>query len=405
MAAGTVLAYCVLVAVRIDQQWPPDFAAFYSIARALGTGGLGAVHLMYSIHFQEVAEASVQAGAGRVYFEPFMNPWPAAVILIPFTALPLRAAFLIWDTAALAICAAGTYWLCKDAGLGADATLLTWFLLASYPVYLALGVGQYDLLWPACLALFTAALTTSRAGKRLARSAVAILLFSFKPDLLLALVVPGMRAWKRRAVREAGVLLLVLALAVLLAMGPGGVTQAIHLEAYALLTRFPPLSDITVLGLLWHILGPGRPTQLLATGVSLLVLVSFAWLWWRDPPRTRVGWCLSLTSAVCLSLAIAPHALSHDLVLLVGPMVWTARALRESGRSLAWMWVWYGLFNAVVLVDGTPLLRLPVSLTFVLLIGASAAAWWARGSLRGGAVPVQREAGAMRPAEQVPAGD
>ncbi|MHB1525336.1 MAG: hypothetical protein ACYCZN_03480 [Candidatus Dormibacteria bacterium] len=283
--------------------------------------------------------------------------------------------------------------------------MLTWFLLASYPVYLALGVGQYDLLWPACLALFTAALSTSRTGKRLARSAVAILLFSFKPDLLLALVVPALHAWKRRAVREAGVLLLVLALAVVLIMGFGGVAQALHLEAYALLHRFPPLPDVTVLGLLWHLLGPGRPTQLLATGVSLLVLVLFAWLWWHDPPHTRVAWCLSLTSAVCVSLAIAPHALSHDLVLLVGPMVWTARALRESGRSLAGMWIWYGLFNAAAVLDGTPLLKLPVSLTFVLLIGAATAAWWARGSLRGGSAPAQGEAAASWPAERVPAGD
>ncbi|MHB1525335.1 MAG: hypothetical protein ACYCZN_03475 [Candidatus Dormibacteria bacterium] len=118
VAAGIVLAYCILVAARIDQQWPPDFAAFYSIAHALGAGGLGAVHLLYSIHFQEAVEASVRTGAGRVYFEPFMNPWPAAVIVIPFTVMPLRAAFLIWDTAALGICAVGTYWLCKHAELG-----------------------------------------------------------------------------------------------------------------------------------------------------------------------------------------------------------------------------------------------------------------------------------------------
>ncbi|MHB8324403.1 MAG: hypothetical protein ACYDEA_04880 [Candidatus Dormibacteria bacterium] len=56
------------------------------------------------------------------------------------------------------------------------------------------------------------------------------------------------------------------------------------------------------------------------------------------------------------------------------------------------------------MVDTTPLLRLPVSLTFVLLFGAATAAWWARGSLLGGSAPAQGEVAARWPAEQVPAG-
>lgn len=387
IAAGIVLAYCGLVASGVEQQWPPDFAAFYSSAHALTVGGFQVIHLLYSIPLQRAAEAGFSSGAGRVYFEPFMNPWPAALLVAPFTVLPLRAAFLAWDLICLVLCAAGTYWLSRSTGLKYDATLLTLAAMASYPVYLALGLGQYDLLWPACLALFTSALGASDLARRSVRTTLAVIVFSLKPDLLVAMVVPGVRTWRHRVVREAWLIVVGVALVVALPMGLGGVALALHLETFALFHKFPPLADVTVLGFLWHVLGAGHVTEVLAEGTSAALLLAFAWLWWHDPPQTKGDWYLSLTSAICLSLAIAPHALSHDLVLLVGPMVWIARVLRDSGRSLSWMWAWYGLFNVAVILDGTPLLNIPISLTFVALLLAASAAWVSRSRLQGTPAP------------------
>ncbi|HUY57182.1 MAG TPA: hypothetical protein VMV12_05070 [Candidatus Micrarchaeaceae archaeon] len=393
LCGAFLLSYLFLVAAHIDQQTVPDFTAFYTVAKALGAGGLTASHHMYSLAFQLRAGSFLDSGLGHAYVEPFVALAPAAWVVIPFTIFSLWPAFAIWDGVCLVLCVGGTFWLARQEKLGSDTLPVALAILASYPIYTALGAGEYDLLWPLCLALFTSAWTCSSTFQRWARTAGAALIFTFKPDLVLLLVVPAVAAWRRRVVQVAAACLVVLAVITVAVVSIPGLLLLPKIESYTLFTRFPPTLDETVLGFLWRLIGHGHLSvdlAFLSIGVALVVL---SWAWWRNPPRTTADWKLALTAIVCLSELVAPHALNHDFVLLAGPVVWTASALRGAGRDLRWLAFWIILFNLASLLDDTPRVTFPVPLVPIVLLAAAVAAWRARGSLtsapaRTGGAPV-----------------
>jgi hypothetical protein len=381
ISLSVLLSYVILVAFQIDQQTVPDYAAFYAVAKALVAGGLGASHHLYSLRFQVAAESFLSRGPGRTYVEPFVALPPAAWAVIPFTWLSLWPSFYLWDAVCLGLCVIGTFWLVRQEQLGLDATPLALAIVASYPTYMALGEGQYDLLWPLCIALFTCAWSCSSAWGRWPRTAAASFLFTFKPDLLLLLLVPAVAAWRRRVVQEAVVCLAVLAGVTVAVVGIPGLLRLPHIESYTLFNRYPPNLDETMLGFFWRTVGHGTLTQGLAWASLALALVVLSWAWLRNPPQSPRDWKLALSSTVCLSLLVAPHSLSHDLLLLAGPAVWTAAALKDSGRSLRWLAAWILLFNAAILIDGSPRVTLPVPITPIILLLAALVAWRARRTL------------------------
>jgi hypothetical protein len=378
ISGAILLGYVFLVAAQIDQQVVPDFAAFYAVAKALGDGGLQAAHHLYSLQFQVNAESFLSHGLGRAYVEPFVALPPAAWVVIPFTILSLWPAFFLWDGILLLLCLVGTVWLTRQEKLGPDAIPLALAIVASYPTYAAFGEGQYDLLWPLCIALFSAAWTCSSSFQKWTRAAAAAVIFTFKPDLLLLLVVPAVAAWRRRTVQVAAACLVALAAITVAVVSLPGLLRLPQIESYTLFYRFPPSLDETVLGFLWRLTGHGHLTQELAFASIGLALVTLSVAWWRNPPQTELDWKLALTSTVCLSLLVAPHALNHDLILLAGPAVWTAGALRSAGRDLRWLAFWIIVFNVVVIVDASPRVTLPIPLVPIVLLGASVTAWRAR---------------------------
>jgi hypothetical protein len=378
-----LVSYLILIAFQIDQIAAlPDFMAFYSIAHAIAAGGLATSHHMYSLRFQVASEAFLDHGLGRAYIEPFVDLPPAAWVVIPFTILPIWPAFYLWDAIGLGLCLVGTFWLVRQERLGADAVPLALVIVASYPTYAALGSGQYDLLWPLCLALFTSAWYCTSAWGRWTRTALASFLFAFKPDLLLLVVVPAIAAWRQRLVRGSLACLLGLAVVTVAVVGVSGLLVLPHLEAYTLFYRFPPGSDETWLGLLWRFTGHGGLTQALAWGSIGVALLTLSWAWWRNPPTTPRDWKLALTSTVCLSLFVAPHSLNHDLVLLAGPAVWAAAAFKDSGRGLGWLAFWIVLMNVALIVDASrPLSPITFPVVPFVLLAAAVASWRARRTL------------------------
>ncbi len=377
-SVAVICAYVAMVVAGPGEQHPPDFAAFYSVARALRLGGLEAARQMYSFHFQLRAGSFLSQGPGRVYVEPFVNPPPAAWVVIPFTLLPLQLSFFIWDALLFSLCLIGAWWLGRLFLSPRDTNLVVLAAVASYPTYMALGEGQYDLLWPLCLALFASALRQRAVRRWLPRGAGAALIFTFKPDLLLAMVVPAMRGARRPVLWSTAGVVVILAGMSLFTIGLTGLQEALRLESFTLLTRFPPTLDTTILGLLWHLIGPGRLSEALATAAIPIGIGLLAWAWWRRPPVSSSDWMFALSSATCLSLVIAPHALNHSLLLLVGPMVWVARALRERGRSLWLLAPWLVAFNLAMVVDTSPRIDLPIPLTPLLLLSATVCAWRAK---------------------------
>jgi len=378
VSCALLLSYLILVVARVDQQPLPEFDAFYAIARAIAAGGLPASHHLYALNFQIRAESFLDRGLGRAFVEPFVALPPAAWVVIPFTVFPIWPAFYIWDALGLGLCLAGTVWLARQEGLGRDVAPLALAIVASYPTFTALGEGQYDLLWPLCLALFTAAWWCRSPWGRWTRVAAASFLFTFKPDLLILAVVPALAAWRRWTVRAASACLLALAAISAAVVGIPGLLRVPGIESYTLFHRFPPTHDETVLAILWRLTGHGAVSQELAWGAAALALSGLACAWWRNPPRTEQDWKLALTSTVCLSLLVAPHSLDHDLLLLAGPAVWTAGALRRSGRDLRWLAFWMILVNAAVILDDSSRFAVPVPLVPFVLLGAGVVAWRAR---------------------------
>ncbi|HEY6539247.1 MAG TPA: glycosyltransferase family 87 protein [Candidatus Dormibacteraeota bacterium] len=373
-----LLTYAGLVVAGVDQQPLPEFDAFYAVARALAAGGLAASHHLYSLHFQIAAQAFLGRGPGRDFIEPFVALPPAAWLVIPFTALPIWPAFYLWDALCLILCLAGTIWLARLEGLDRDALPLALVIVASYPTFTALGEGQYDLLWPLCLALFTSAWYCGSRWGRWVRVALSSFLFTFKPDLLLLTVVPAIAAWRRSVVRMAVACLLGLAIISVALVGVPGLLRLRQIETFTLFHRFPPIHDETVLAILWRLTGHGSLSADLAWVAGGIALLGLGWAWWRNPPLTRVDWKLALTSTVCLSMLVAPHSLDHDLLLLAGPAVWTAGALRASGRDLRWLALWIVLLNAAVVLDDSSTLSLPIPLVPLVLLGAGVCAWRSR---------------------------
>ena len=377
-SVAVICAYVAMVVAGPGAQHPPDFAAFYSVARALRLGGLEAARRMYSLHFQLRAGAFLSKGPGLSYAEPFVNPPPAAWVVIPFTLLPLQLSFFIWDALLFSLCLFGAWWLARLFLSPRDANLVALAAVASYPTYMALGEGQYDLLWPLCLALFASALRLREVRRWLPRGAGAALIFTFKPDLLLAMVVPAMRGGRRTILWSTAGVVALLAAVSLCTIGLAGLQDALRLESLTLLSRFPPTHDTTVLGFLWHATGPGRLSEVLATAAIPIGIGLLAWAWWRRPPVSSADWMFALSSATCLSLVIAPHALNHSLLLLVGPMVWVARAFRELGRTLWWLAPWVVAFNLAMVIDTSPRIDLPIPLTPLVLLLATVCAWRAK---------------------------
>jgi hypothetical protein len=374
-------AWVVVVALGWSIQWPNDYSAFYFMAKGLRVFGMGLNHQLYSLRVQyELEGLGPKSGVGLAI--PFVNPPIAAWIMIPFSFLPLRAAFLLWDAIALIAAGGSLYWLRQTHAEVPGLGIVVLAALASYPTYIALGQGQYDLLWPLGVALAASALTVAEAKRWVPRVAVSALVAAIKPDLLLGLVVPALSRWRDRRVRVFALTSVLFGAAVAVILGPTGLSQAAHVEVFTIAQRFPPTNDITVLGFLWALLGAGH--HQLASTLALLAipvaLVLQGALWWRRPPLSSVDWWLSLTSALCVSLLIAPHDLAQGMVLLTPAALWVGLARRAQGRSLGPLAWWIVGFNLTTLFDLSPhSLRFPLKVTPLLLLAAAIVAWRARG--------------------------
>ena len=373
-----LVAWLVLVGTGAGQEFPNDYAAFYSMARGMRLYGLGINSQLYSVHFQYLLESFIRNSAGVPLAIPFVNPPLAAWIVIPFSWLPLRASFLAWDACLLIAAVIGLRWLAdwkpKVGGLG----LVTLAVVSSYPAYLALGMGQYDLLWPPAAALLASSMLYQQRVRYVPRAAVAALLLAIKPDLFLAFLIPAIAGRRRPQVKVAALTLLLIGGATAFILGPTGLAQAAHIELYTIGQRFPPTLDMTVTGLAYRVLGPGPGSGWVGLAAIPLALLAFGYAWWRNPPQTQIDWFLCLASTSCLSLLIAPHDLVQGLLLLGPAAILVAKALRSRGRSLVTLGLWILGFDLATVVDMTPHLYLHFRITPLLLLAAVLTLWRAR---------------------------
>ena len=369
-----------------------DFTAFWAVTRELfRTGWSGLPHL-YGAAFQRRAEAGLPS-PGALPAIPFVNPPLGVLLVLPLAWLSVGAAAAAWDLVGLAALIAAALWLSGTRGLNDPRTAVALFAAAGVPTLSALGEAQYDLVLPLAVAL--AAVGARR--HRWARLAIGSVVCTIKPELFLAYLVAAIRNPRRPAVRVAVAAVVAVAALSLLALGPRGVTRFVVLNQATLGRRFLPTHDSTILGELWNLVGGGLGAELAAGTLTLAGLVALWWAWGRWTPASQHEWWLALSAVACGSLLLAPHLFVHDLVLLVVPAGWVARARAERGQSLGPVVAWtLALDLAAAFDSNTFTANLPVKAVPIALLLATVALWRALAASRADAAgrAQHREAGA-----------
>jgi hypothetical protein len=320
-----------------------DFAAFYTGA-VLVVGGEG--HALYDGARQQAVQ---QEAMRPIVFSAGVLPWvypPFGVILFaPLSGLPLVPAYWCWQ-AISALALLGALWLLlRGPGWqGVRKGPVCLLLLATFPVASQFNTGQMSAILLLSLAAATAAFLKGRPA--LAGLALAGLLLKpqFLPFLVVALLV-----WRQgRALLGLGVGSLVLGILSTWIAGWGWWDRMI---ALALATDRGLDSARVSEG--WPALVSGM--HLPAAGAVALLLVGAgvavaAALW--PPIRSDSGFDGQWAAVILAAVFLSPHALPHDLLLLLVPLtlLWRVRlGDPQRLRRLAW---WAVTIDLAMMVDG-----------------------------------------------------
>ncbi|MGD1054115.1 MAG: glycosyltransferase 87 family protein, partial [Candidatus Dormibacteria bacterium] len=295
-----------------------DFIVFWEAARRL------------SAHADPYDSVAVSAAAWKqlaVAHPPYPLPYAylpeLAWLLRPLAQLPFRAANAVWLGISLVSIGAGLGLLIATARRLAPRTGGATLLVCASTITLAsasgIAEGQVDgpLLLLAALAL---ALLPRR---RLAAGVALGLAAALKPQILwfvpLALLV--VREWRTLAGMLIGGLgCLALSLAVVPPSQLGEWMRQLFQGLPA------PSSTVSLPGIVIDWAGP-TAALVAAAGLALVALIALWWMRARLDARTALG------LGIVLSLLIAPHDYSHDLLLL-GVLAATAALITGWSRTL-----------------------------------------------------------------------
>jgi hypothetical protein len=376
IAAWVVVALCVVAATlnvalghlpetAIGTVFQPDWFAHWTGGRLLLEGRASD---LYDPAVQQALQDSVTGGRPDLAW--FVSPPAAALLYLPFAALPYIASGVLWTVVTVALLAASAVLLRPLLPTYTDAqwrlTLLV--VVASQPILELVGGGQDSAL---LLLIWVAGLRLLDSGRDPAAGAV-LALGLVKPQLfvLVPLVLLVQRRWSALAawaVAALGVVGLSLA-----AAGPQGVVDwldALTSERY---------HEVVQVGQSWMMHGipsalvslvpPAWGSVAQALGLALgVVLVVALLLAVRRAPSAGVGavWALVALTTVL----VTPHVLSYDLVLVLPAVLhllqppstrttrlsvlaaylltWTAWPRHELGTAVPWLG-WIGVSWAVI---------------------------------------------------------
>lgn len=293
-----------------------DFITFYATSRMVldGQGGR-----LYDLGLQHAAQTAVAVGWTPPRFLPFVNPPVAGLLVAPLALLPWVPAYIAWAALLASASAAALVVLAREAGFRRGGAALACLVMAAFaPLAVTVVQGQPDALVLLSLVVGLAAWRRGWDGRAGAFFAVGLL----KPQLILLIPLVLLAARSRRGV--SGFLVTAVGMVVVpgLAFGWQVWPQLLALDGPGLLDRRGTWSagfgaSFNLAGLLdW--LPPGlRLVPLLAA----LGVVSWLLL------RGHIARGDDLALAVAGSVALTPHAFTHDLTLLVLPGCWVAARL------------------------------------------------------------------------------
>ena len=312
-----------------------DFTAFY-VGGTLLRQGHGAQ--LYDEALQAPLHARLIAPDHEGNL-PFVDPPPAAALVLPVTLLSLDAAYRVWSLLVLAALAGavalavrarrprlasekGRGWAAGVVALAGAGTLLAWSQ-GQWAALAALGLAAAFTLWRR-----NSGSPTARDAALGAAALIGCAVIG-KPQLALGLVA-FMIGWRRTGLLRGSVAVIsglcVASLALVGTTGIGGLAGIVARSG----AQWDPhvMLGATSVGAAFG--GTGAPAAAVTAVVALAACAGACVLGTRvrrDPRLLGLG----LAGAAALSLLAAPHAYLHDLALLAPAAAWCIAGAGESG--------------------------------------------------------------------------
>jgi alpha-1,2-mannosyltransferase len=334
VGATFVTAYA-LAWIQLDSRHAEmsDFTAAYGGASMLRTGLLA--HL-YDLGLQQ--RLIQRLIAPTPYNLPFVNPPPAALLVVPFTWLPLVVAFRLWAGFQLVLLGLAAFIALRAAdppdGQPLRRPLAFVIALAPFATFDLMQSGQWDGLFAIGLAL---AYWNWKRGNAAAGSVCLVATFaSVKPHLVIPLLCFLIGWRQRRAVVAAAGTLLALGVASIALVGTSGIAALTRALVYdGTVWQLRNMSSLV--GIFGALFGNGPVTFAL----ELAALTAVCVLTYRLGIGARRAGAIdsALACATVLALLAAPHAYTYDLTILVPVIVWTLVRCRESTVGLIAAWI------------------------------------------------------------------
>lgn len=362
---GGVIAFHASMLFRL---WPElsqghsDFVAFYGAGKAV-RHGLGA-----QLYDQQVLANLQNAFAARLVKIhrgplPYTHPPYEAAIFAPLAGLPYSAAFAIWDIVSLVTLLLSVLllrpFLPRLCGWSGALPFLC--ALAFFPILVCLLNGQDCIVILLCFTGAFAAMKHRRDFLAGACFGLALLKFQYVAPMLAIFLLS--RKWKLFAgwtVTAAALMLASVAVA-----GWHSTLEYPH----ALLVLSQSSTDLTVTtdmpnlrSIIEHLLGTSSlATNAILALVSLTLITFVARRSTFDPRKPSFG--LDFSLAVAVSLIVSYHLWTHDLTLLLLPLLLVSEALLEGSLARSARSV---LLPVVVLLFFSPLAVLLASLNWLV---------------------------------------
>jgi hypothetical protein len=266
--------------------------------------------------------------------QTFLYPKPILLLFLPFGALPLKTASIIWLVLTQAAILTAVLMLADLWPLEKPARYLVPFLIGVFlfrPYLLTLNLGQLGGFF---LLVLTGVLHLWR-GERWLASGMLCSLLALKPSLgfpilaLIALWLLAKKTWRFfSGLAIGGVSLLILGwffdlnwIGRFLEIGTGKVSATFGYHP-------------TMWGLAGFLCAHRQSCALTAGGVSFaLFLGLFLWFVWRN--YHRITHIEALALAIALALWVTPYLWAYDHLLLIIPLAAAVGALIRKNRSYA----------------------------------------------------------------------